>query len=47
MKTMYIESWYEKFERIGDQVAEALTPLAVGFTLVYLAVRIIEAFGGR
>ena len=44
MKTIHTEYWYEKFERIGDKVAEVLTPVAVVFTLVYLVVRIMEAF---
>jgi len=41
MKTMYIESWYEKFERIGDRVAELLTPMVVIFTILYLAIRLV------
>jgi len=40
---MHSDQWYEKLERIGDRVAEVLTPLAVGFTLFYLVVRIMEA----
>ncbi len=40
---MHSDQWYEKLERIGDRVAEVLTPVAVVFTLVYLVVRIIEA----
>lgn len=41
---MHSERWYEKFERIGDRVAEVLTPITVIITLLYLAVRVVEAF---
>ena len=41
---MHSERWYEKFERIGDRVAEVLTPMVIVMTLLYLAVRVVEAF---